>query len=59
MEKDEKLEPDNWDFHKEGLYTQWYESKPIIRNEIDTAMKKVLGDTWDKPLYPKRREFFR
>jgi hypothetical protein len=41
MEKQEQLEPELWDFEKDGLYCGWYERQEFEKNCIDKAIKKV------------------
>lgn len=48
----EKLEPDMWDFDKDGLYIDWLPRRPVENNEIDKAIKKI------EKKYGKRLENF-
>lgn len=45
----EVLEPEFWNFEKDGLFCDWFPRKPIVKNEIDTALKKLFGKDWNKP----------
>ena len=50
MEKDEQLEPWDWDFDKEGLFIPYQEKPKLPKNCIDLALKKICGKDWDKPI---------
>jgi len=53
----DKLEPEFWDFHKDGLYCGWYKQKPQVKNCIDIALRKLYGKDSHKPTGAKRSDF--
>lgn len=57
MDKDEILEPSDWDFYADGLFCEWYPRRPIVKNEIDIALKKLFGKDSHKPTKFKRWDF--
>ena len=59
MEKDKILEPEFWDFNKDGLFCGWYERKPSEKNCIDKALRKLYGKDAFKPTKATRWDFRR
>lgn len=52
----EHLEPDSWDFNKDGLYI-WPSKKKDEKRCIDKALKKLYGKDWNKPTSATRFDF--
>lgn len=57
MEDNEILEPFDHDFNKDGLWLGWVKPKPIVKNEIDIALRKLYGKDSHKPTGVKRSDF--
>jgi hypothetical protein len=57
MIKDEYLEPFDHNFERDGLWTDWVKSKPIKKNEIDIALRKLFGKDSHKPTGATRWDF--
>lgn len=52
--EEEFLEPYDHSFEKDGLWLGWVKPKPIVKNEIDIALRKLFGKDSHKPTKFKR-----